>query len=108
MVNIFRSAAEQTQGRLNSMVRPLTDQLQAFDWPADISEAELRERIERVKEVARAAGLRGVRYGLVAALAAVSPKDAINRLIGYVEEAERENAIDQGVEETQVEIYDHA
>ena len=69
--------------RVRAMMDPLTDRLERLERRA----AENAAEIGRLKDKARDATLTGARYGLLAALAVASPKDALKQMLGYVDEA---------------------
>lgn len=85
-----------TTSHVRAVLGPLTDRLERLEERAARNAADLAA----VKARARRAGVRGARFGLLAALAVVSPRDAIKRMIDYVDA--------QAGEETEVEVDDVA
>ncbi len=78
------------KSRVRAVLDPVTDRLERLEQRAHDNAREIAE----LKRRARALGLKGVRYGLIVALAVASPKDAIRQLLGYIDAAEGDDPPD--------------
>ena len=76
------------KSRVRAVMDPLTARLERLEERA----SENAEEIARLKDKARDATLTGARYGLLAALAIASPKDALKQMLGYVDQAQNAEA----------------
>ena len=81
--------------RVRAVLEPLTERLERLERRA----VDNAEEISRLKDKARDATLTGARYGLLAALAVASPKDALKQMLGYVDRAQGTPPEDESMDE---------
>ena len=81
--------------RVRAVLEPLTERLERLERRA----VDNAEEIARLKDKARDATLTGARYGLLAALAVASPKDALKQMLGYVDRAQGTPPEDESMDE---------
>lgn len=80
--------------RIRAVLDPVVARLERVEQRTIQTREEMRELSDTIGAAARTLGMRGLKYGLIITLAAVSPKDALARLLNYVEEAERSDEQD--------------
>ncbi len=83
-----RVEIDDRDSRVRALVGPILERLERIERKSDATRDELRDLVDRYKPAAKAAGLKGMKYSVIVALAVVNPKVALARLLTHLENAE--------------------